>query len=67
MIIFQNGILVFSLLRTALKGICIIHMQIYSWPVLCQQSEQYEKPDDLSSKQEELLEHLIVDAAKSNT
>ena len=36
-------------------------------PFPLQQSEQYEKPDDLSSNQEALLDHLIVDEAKLNT
>ena len=36
-------------------------------PIPLQQSEQYEKPDDLGSNQEALLEHLIVDKAKLDT
>lgn len=36
-------------------------------PFPLQQSEPYEKPDDLRSSQEALLEHLIVDEVKLNT
>ena len=36
-------------------------------PFPLQQSDKYEKPDDLSSNQEALLDHLIVDEAKLNT
>ena len=36
-------------------------------PFRLQQSEQYETPDDFSSNQEALLDHLIVVEAKRNT
>ena len=45
----------------------IFKFSVILTPFPLQQSEQYEKPDDLSSNQEALLDHLIVDEAKLNT